>query len=555
MGLKRTSSPVSEPEKSPNTPPVRNAQPSFDDIFLGRTATSAALDFVADVEDETADIMIKRDDSSSPSDFDYSMMFPSKEDVGRIAIHQEETSPPPAGFIAGLTASGHLNIPPHDDRIYLELGDASITNMSWHHITATDFGTSGMEVWMRGEAIFMALECLRRDLDCDRYGIDIVNGDAAQAIRWAAIDNNPEAYMYDVYRQRYINSRYVFVVVNDAYGQEHAQGTQGTHWSLIAVDRRLKKAHYYDSLRMGQERFETANTVVRGLLMILGDDCGRYDFVSEDWSPSQISNNIADSDAGACGPFIFMMTWVLATRIIKSANFGMNCRLNLVSSFPAWFGARFDSIRIREHMQHRISRWQAIMLASGNAQSYDGNILNEMCQSGGQNLHHLQGPPDDIRTSEPPHYMYDWTDDLYDLYTHSDLAEEREEREARPALQTIATHHQDFDPSEQGSMDLDISDDDNDDQFKDDVVDIILDPEEPPSLIPEAPPTPETSTEASKGKRKWSPAPKLPDQEDVGRDLVNENEQPKAKLSFRTCTPRDVADVLARGHRSETPES
>ncbi|KAH7351455.1 hypothetical protein BKA66DRAFT_575549 [Pyrenochaeta sp. MPI-SDFR-AT-0127] len=269
-----------------------------------------------------------------------------------------ETLPDPRRYI---TFSFHHALrPPCNDEIYLELGDATIRNDAFLYIGVTDW-TCGLEAWMRGESIDMALEVLRRDQDCDDYSIDIANSNSAQVFYLAAMCNDGSSREYDEYRIRFHNKRWIFVVINDAFGGVENNGTKGSHWSLVALDRIHKTVHYYDSLYINWEANRAiGHDVGKGLLLILDEDMSRWAFRPEWNSPSQVHDNLAVGDIGPCGPFVYRMTEMLIEHIKYHYDNGsvFKCSLGLPEDFNAQFGQLFHSKLVRQAIQHSIAQWK-----------------------------------------------------------------------------------------------------------------------------------------------------------------------------------------------------
>ncbi|KAL6709255.1 hypothetical protein ACN47E_001662 [Coniothyrium glycines] len=298
-------------------------------------------------------------------------------------------------------------VPPGDEKTYLDLGDVQLSNVAFRYISCVNVQDFGVEVWMTGDSISMALEVLRRDLDCDNHSIAIVNGDSAQILRMAFAYGDACGSEYDYYRQQYHGKRWIFIVINDGYSDTTSNGTHGSHWSLVGIDVCGEKVHYYDSISVrNSARHENAQQVAAGMVLILGLELAKYQFYMEYHSPDQYANNMFAGDGGPCGPFIYLMTMILCRKIIDHQAMGRenDCWLDLDHTFPAFFTQHFHSLHVRYYIQRSIARWKTITQAPLIAQQYDYKIA---CESGVELLPHTA---DNFCIPKPPVYSWfgDW---------------------------------------------------------------------------------------------------------------------------------------------------
>lgn len=263
--------------------------------------------------------------------------------------------------------------PPQDTNIYLELGDATIRNDAFNYISVTDTFW-GLEVWMRDESIDMALEVLRLDTNCDAHRIGIASSNVAQICHFVCMAKDEASAGYDEYRVRFRDKRWIFMVINDAIGGVTNEGTSGTHWSLIVIDRHHRRVHYIDSLWINSKLHQTtAFNIAHGMLRILGDtDPSHIDWIADEDSPNQNRDNLA-RDGGACGPFVYKMTDTLIRHIksMQAAGREREVCFHLGVGFPQQFGSTFDSQRVRYHIQHSIARWKAMIDAARLVYEHD----------------------------------------------------------------------------------------------------------------------------------------------------------------------------------------
>ncbi|KAF1935192.1 hypothetical protein EJ02DRAFT_75709 [Clathrospora elynae] len=270
--------------------------------------------------------------------------------------------------------------PPFNTDIYLELGDATIRNDAFCYIGVTDTRDHGSEVWMRDESIDMALEVLRRDSNCDAHSIAIANSMTAQVCYFACQSKDGSTREYDEYRTRFQNKKWIFIVINDAIGGLVNDGTNGTHWSLVAMDCEGRLAHYYDSMYIDSRYHQHMGLdVCSGMLYILGENPGDWKYQPEWHSPHQNRNNQFYGDGGACGPFVFKMTELLVDHIRHYQRAGNEdqCYLQLDRGFPAVFENQFHSQNVRRGIQMRIARWKAGIDAPELAHAHDQNAIRD----------------------------------------------------------------------------------------------------------------------------------------------------------------------------------
>lgn len=269
---------------------------------------------------------------------------------------------------------------PHNTENFLELGDVTLQNDAFHYIGATCYALSGMEVWMRGESLDMALEVLRRDEDCDTYGIDIANSTVAQICCFASNGIDGPSGEYDQYRTRYNNKNWIIVICNDGMGGIENDGTSGSHWSMVAMDRISKNAYYYDSLWVDRHEYQTlGRNISLGMLNILGEDISLWTYLIQLESPDQSFDNLFKQDGGACGPFVYKMTQILIRYIKSQQSLGVE-RLSLAVNH-AWvtqvFSPQFHSGIVRREMQDSILRWHHITRAAASADRHDYQAIQD----------------------------------------------------------------------------------------------------------------------------------------------------------------------------------
>jgi hypothetical protein len=216
---------------------------------------------------------------------------------------------------------------------------------------------------MRGESFGMALEVLRRDMNCDVYDIGFADENAAQMMYAAMLSKDGHTCYYDTLRKQLDGKSWIFILMNDGIGGD-VHG--GSHWSLIVMDRIHKLVHYYDSFKIKEPKQHViAGDISCGLLAVLGEDASWWCFCVEWHSPNQFFHNQFIGDPGPCGPFVWKMSEKLVTRIKRhrDADNESGCSLALDEYFPALFMSSFNSLRVRIQMGRSIARWKAVTAA------------------------------------------------------------------------------------------------------------------------------------------------------------------------------------------------
>jgi hypothetical protein len=238
------------------------------------------------------------------------------------------------------------NPPPNND-IFLQIDNAEITNNEWWYITHT----SGEEKWMLDNGLDMALKVLSCDLSCQAPNIAIASSIDSQ------VCYNPDPDGKDDYPERFGDKRWIFMPVNDGMRGVVNDNVNGVHWSVVALDRVHKSAHYYDSIFVNDIRWlRLAQRISAGMLHALGENLEEWILRGEEHSPCQIRDNQCEFDGGACAPIVYYIINMLISHICTHQQAGTEeqCSLELYSDFPSIFRSQFHSYHIRHHMQRSI---------------------------------------------------------------------------------------------------------------------------------------------------------------------------------------------------------
>jgi hypothetical protein len=325
--------------------------------------------------------LMRRSRLSSEQHTNKSQRVPHQLDPCKLDYTDPSTSilfPPFPARYAAFASTWHLH-PPFNTEIYLELGDATIRNDAFAFITTTEHEW-GLEVWMRDESLDMALEVLRRDSDCDAHGIAIANSTMAQICYFANFSEDSAPQEYDEYKARFRDKNWIFLVVNDAIGGMDNDGRSGSHWSLVAMDVKWKRAYYYDSLFPNSNyHLDMGRDISLGMLKILGEHIRQWKYIPQYDCPNQNWHNQFKYDAGACGPFVYKMTEILVNKIkaYRQANREDECHINVGWEYRAQFKDVFHSLEVRKIIQRKIAHWKGLAEARDEADRLDYNAVRD----------------------------------------------------------------------------------------------------------------------------------------------------------------------------------
>jgi hypothetical protein len=170
----------------------------------------------------------------------------------------------------------------------------------------------------------------------------------------------------------FASASWIFIPINDAYIETDTTTTQGSHWSLVAVDRNRDIAHYVDSLMVRDERYQiVAEWTAYGLGRLLDEE---YDFNPEFETPHQWDHNRynghSGDDFGPCGPFVVTMVEQYVRNIIRKSVHGQadNIYLEIGDKYHDHFKQLFNSydvrVRVALDMQEAKANREAQLLSA-----------------------------------------------------------------------------------------------------------------------------------------------------------------------------------------------
>lgn len=257
--------------------------------------------------------------------------------------------------------------PPEDNETYLAFNDAIITNNQFHYI----MHTSGQEAFMQDDCLDMASKILAHNEKCADSHISIASTFEAQIFYGAANDPNGG---YEEYSKQFGDAKWIFIPINDGMAGKVNASIQGSHWSLLVLNRVSKTAHYFDSLFIDQSEYhELASAVFCGTANVLGENVHEWVTKVEYNSPNQKQHNICKEEAyTSCGPFVYSMTEFLIFTIQEAQRKGCENQhvLDLRPEFPRLWAEMWDSRAKRQEMQNSVADMK---MAMETAEETDGS--------------------------------------------------------------------------------------------------------------------------------------------------------------------------------------
>lgn len=238
------------------------------------------------------------------------------------------------------------------------------TQFSSHPLRNEDFLTimdmTGDNCWYRDDIMDAALALCSIYYGAEDNEIMIVGSAAAQAFKFAAMtDGELDMNELRAYAPLFQGKKWIFMPLNDGIGETSAEQFRGSHWSLLAIDRPNKKAHYIDGLGIGMKNM--AKRYACALQKLIGDGGDEEYKFSIEWNaPHQWDKNFTPhSDWGPCGPYVLKMIKIMMDDICTSRNAGCEAEIGL--HLEPGFSARFDfnSYAERRSLEYTIASFKA----------------------------------------------------------------------------------------------------------------------------------------------------------------------------------------------------
>jgi hypothetical protein len=263
---------------------------------------------------------------------------------------------------------------PNDSSVFLELEHSSIMNNEYHLIMERE----GESSWFCDNILNVALELVSKKYRCRANDIEIGNALDSfllwQCGQYGDADGNDFAH-YAEQKKQFEGKKFIFLPINDGYVNPSNEDTNGTHWSLLVVNRMSGTAHYVDSLYAGSlAHQDVASTTLLGLRYLLDDD--QYVCHVEYNAPNQYTHNRTTDDWGPCGPFVYEMIKRYLRKIQRYLEAGMESAFSF--DIPEGFATRcrFDSHYTRWEVQQRIADAKACQIRDAVIAAHDTPVLH-----------------------------------------------------------------------------------------------------------------------------------------------------------------------------------
>jgi len=210
----------------------------------------------------------------------------------------------------------------------------------------------GYDTWFTDQILDFIFEMIRQVYRTDETGIGIIDTATGQLL-----SGSGDIAMQEEYREMLEDKNWIFVPINDAYGQTDSsgQGVPGQHWSLLAIDRPNRKAHYVDSTLSSYVSYGFG-MVIDNIARNLGNFYReQYEVLIDVNAPNQSRHNIA-RDPGACGPYVIYMVSLFVQSMTEKIHTGNanSIGLSLHHFAPQHFQQTFDSGKVRQQILNTI---------------------------------------------------------------------------------------------------------------------------------------------------------------------------------------------------------
>ncbi|KAJ4304548.1 hypothetical protein N0V90_000074 [Kalmusia sp. IMI 367209] len=280
-------------------------------------------------------------------------------------------------------------VPPQDDDIYVDIGKASLTNDDFHSIVETTVP----ECWFRDNVLDIGLELTSLYYNGEANGIAIASSLTAQCVLSAAdMTTDDDISGLREYRAMFEDKKFIFMPLNDGYGELSTTVTHGVHWALLLIDRPNSRAHYIDSLFKEHEGWQNlARTYAHAIGNLLEEE---YEFYIEWNAPNQWKHNKSVVDRGPCGPFVLKMVNVLTRHIrdVQHMEREADILFHLSPFVQEMFKNEFDSEQLRWHLIYTLGSVKASQIASRLRNEHDEAALGDLRAKGLIDLPELPDP-------------------------------------------------------------------------------------------------------------------------------------------------------------------
>ncbi|KAL5416148.1 hypothetical protein PMIN06_006255 [Paraphaeosphaeria minitans] len=251
---------------------------------------------------------------------------------------------------------------------YTQFSDGPLRNEDFATITLMN-----RDSWYRDDVMDAALALCSIYYGADDNEIMVVGSGTAQAFKFAAMaDRELDMTELRAYAPRFQGKKWILMPLNDGIGGTSTGQFQGTHWSLLAIDRPNKSAHYIDGLGNGMEKM--AKRYACALQKMVDDE--EYDFSIEWNAPHQwCDNSTPFDDWGPCGPYVVKMIKIMMDQIRTLHNAGCDAEIGFHLSPD--FRSRFDfnSYAERRALEYTIASFKADQVTKERATVHANTVL------------------------------------------------------------------------------------------------------------------------------------------------------------------------------------
>lgn len=249
---------------------------------------------------------------------------------------------------------------------YARFIDGPLMNEDYMTVTST---TS--ESWYRDDVMDAALALCSIYYKGEENGIKVVGSATTQVLNFAAM-GELDMNELQAYAPAFEGKKWIFMPLNNGIGGTTLGQFEGSHWSLLAIDRPNRAAHYIDGMKdSGMDKM--ASRYARALQKMLDDE--EYNFFIECHAPGQWNDNGARVDWGPCGPYVLAIIRIMMSRIrdFQIAGHEEDVALHIEPDFRSRFG--FDSHDERRSLEYTIASYKADQVAEQRAMIHAQTVL------------------------------------------------------------------------------------------------------------------------------------------------------------------------------------